>query len=159
MKKLNLGYAATLVLLGSVLSTGILMGSDNNKRNNENVMVINDEITLAVDSVFTNLGNAASLDLLSLIRPRDNRDLRTLFTQEIKYPRLAVESNTEGTIKVLFTVGSNGNITEANVVGRADETLSDAVMAAVQKLKLQPIIQNGIPVSYKLLLSVRFDLL
>ena len=122
-------------------------------------MHINENISLSVDSVFVNMGEAASSNLLSLIKPMDNKDLRTVFTKEINYPRIAVESNTEGVVKVQFKVEPNGHVSDVSVVDEADDTLSDEVMDAVKKLRLRPIIQNGIPVSYKLILSVRFELI
>ena len=159
MKKLNLSYVAAFVLFGSVLSTGNLKGSDNNKANDGIVMNINEDIALSVDSVFVNREEVSSLNLLSLIKPIDNKDLRTVFTQEISYPVVALEANREGVVKVQFSVGPNGHISEVNVVEKADDTLADEVTDAVKKLRLQPIIQNGIPVSYRLLLSVRFELI
>jgi len=159
MKKSNLSYVAAFMLTGSVLSTGILMGSDNKKDKNETVMHINENIALSVDSVFVKMEEAATLNLLSLIKPMDNKDLRTVFTQEINYPSIAVETNTEGVVKVQFKVEPNGLVSDVSLVEKADDTLSDEVMDAVKKLRLRPIIQNGIPVSYKLLLSVRFELI
>jgi len=70
-----------------------------------------------------------------------------------------VETNTEGVVKVQFKVEPNGLVSDVSLVEKADDTLSDEVMDAVKKLRLRPIIQNGIPVSYKLLLSVRFELI
>lgn len=158
MKKLNLGYAATFVLLGSLLSTGILSGADH-KKGSEMAVNINENLTLAIDSVFIGLEEAASVNLLSLIKPMEHKDLRTAFTQEIRYPGLAVETNTEGVVKVQFRVGTGGQVSEVSLVEKADDTLADEVMDAVKKLQFQPIIQNGIPVSYSLLLSVRFELM
>ncbi len=159
MKKLNLGNAATFVLLGSLLSTGILMGAENKKVSDRSVMTINENMTLAIDSVFIGLEEAATVNLLSLIKPMEHKDLRTAFTQEIRYPSLAVETNREGVVKVQFRVGTGGQVSEVSLVEKADDTLADEVIDAVKNLQFRPIIQNGIPVSYSLLLSVRFELL
>ena len=143
MKKSNLSYVAAFMLLGSLLSTGMLMGSDNKKDNNETVMLLMKTLHYRLIR-FRQHGKAASLNLLSLIKPMDNKDLHTVFTQEISYPSTAVESNTEGVVKVQFKVEPNGHVSDVSVVEKADDTLSGEVMDAVKKFRLRPIIQNGI---------------
>jgi len=61
-----------------------------------------------------------------------------------EYPRDAVQQGIEGSVRVRFTIGTEGKVTEASVVQATPTGVFDrAALAAVRRWRFAPVVVNG----------------
>ena len=112
-----------------------------------------------VDSVIIK-GSLSEEEYHSLLaRPVNGSKLISLLKGKIRYPYAASENGIEGRVQVLFTVDQNGSVSSVKVIESPHEDLSGEVKNALKQIRFEPVIQNGVPLQYKLILPVRFELL
>jgi len=85
--------------------------------------------------------------------------LNLYLENRIKYPALAIENGIEGSVKVLARVGTNGLVTDVEILETVDDRLAQEVIKSVKNLTFIPATQNGYAVSYTIMIPVKFDLL
>lgn len=76
----------------------------------------------------------------------------------IKYPAIARQAGMEGMVVVQFVVTSDGLPMDPVVSRSAGEVLDKAAVEAVMKLRFEPGMQRGKPVSVRFAIPVRFRL-
>jgi periplasmic protein TonB len=75
------------------------------------------------------------------------------------YPLTAARNRQEGWVEVEFTVGADGSIENAHVIGSQPSRIFDReAVAAVQRAKFEPKIQNGTAVASTLRRRIEFKL-
>jgi len=159
MKRLNLGYFIAVALIVSAISTKSLFASG--RAVVRDAVPVNNEMnnSAETDSVILK-GSVSKEELHSyLARPLSGSKLTTLLKGNIKYPEAASENGIKGKVQVLFTVDKNGSVSDIKVIETPHEELSGEVEKALKQVRFEPVIQNGMPLQYKLILPVRFELL
>jgi periplasmic protein TonB len=73
------------------------------------------------------------------------------------YPRLAIQTRTEGTIRLEAMIGVDGTIRQLRVVS-GHPLLAPAALAAVETWRYQPTLLNGVAVSVATTIEVNFRL-
>ncbi len=85
---------------------------------------------------------------------------RRFLGNNIKYPPLALENSTQGTVYVSFTVEKDGRLTDVSVDRKIGGGLDEEAIRVVKLgKKWTPGIQNGQPVRVKYNVPVKFALL
>ena len=75
------------------------------------------------------------------------------------YPRAAQRRNITGSVDLVFTVNSDGRVTEVSVIAaEPSKTFNQAAMTAVSKWEFEPVIENGVAVSKRSAVRLAFDL-
>ena len=88
----------------------------------------------------------------------DRQPVRSRYVQP-RYPRTARRRGISGTVTIEFSVDSEGNVKDAQVVSNdAHETLADAAIEAVRQWRFRPAVRDGKPVAVRLRQPVRFTL-
>jgi TonB family protein len=159
MKKLNLGYFTTFALIVSGINTGSLIASVKPSVTDEVAVENTGKNSRGVDSVFVNTLNTSTAYHLTLVKPMDGSNLGTFLKEKIRYPDNALNNNVEGVVLVKVRVDGNGFVSDVKAVESADGDLTSEVIKAVEDLRFQPILQNGYPASYNLILPVKFELI
>jgi len=91
--------------------------------------------------------------------PGGEAGLNDYLQKNIQYPDDAKQSATEGTCFVTFVVSSTGEVTGAQILRGAAESLNREALRVVNAMpKWQPAMQSGEAVSVKFTLPVRFSL-
>lgn len=77
----------------------------------------------------------------------------------LRYPAIAMEEGTQGTVVLQFTVGKDGSITDTKIVKGLSRECDKAAAECVGKLKkFTPAKQQGQPVRVEYRLPIRFKL-
>lgn len=67
-----------------------------------------------------------------------------------KYPESAVDQGLEGSVKIEYTINTEGNVVGAKVVSSSGYSALDrAALEAVQSRRYKPAVQGGIPRNYR----------
>jgi protein TonB len=75
------------------------------------------------------------------------------------YPIAAARNRQEGWVEVEFTVAADGSIQNAHVTGSQPSRIFDReAIAAVQRAKWQPRLENGQPVASTMRRRIEFKL-
>ena len=159
MKRLHLIYGIAFALMVSGVSAESLFASG--KTVDANTVWTSDENknTVEIDSVILK-GTVSKEEYLSLLaKPIEGPKLSSVLKKRIKYPVEASNNGIEGKVNVLFTVDQNGTVSDINVMESPHDELSNEVKRALEQMRFEPVIQNGMPLIYKLILPVRFELL
>lgn len=76
-----------------------------------------------------------------------------------KYPRNALRRNITGSVDVKFSVARDGSVFDVQVVDSTPGTVFDeAAIAAVEKWRFEPVIENGVAVEKQSAVRMAFDL-
>jgi protein TonB len=76
---------------------------------------------------------------------------------EPNYPGVAVAGKVSGTVILEATVNETGAVTEVNVL-RSIILLDQAAIKAVKQWRYQPLVLNGTPVPFILVVTLTFSL-
>lgn len=95
-------------------------------------------------------------EIMLLAEPFENTDLITYLGENIHYPKSAIENGDEGFVKVFFTIEASGRLSNLLVIESNNEVLAGEVLKTLKKTKIQPVIQNGQPVRWSMVLPVSF---
>lgn len=91
--------------------------------------------------------------------PGGKTGLNEYLKKSIQYPEDAKKNATEGTCFVSFVVSSTGEVTGAQILRGADESLNREALRVINAMpRWQPGMQGGETVSVKFTLPVRFSL-
>ncbi|UYQ91568.1 M56 family metallopeptidase [Chitinophaga horti] len=87
-------------------------------------------------------------------------ELMKYLSRNIRYPQAALKANIEGTVYISFVVDDEGNITDANTVGKArGGGLEEEALRVTKAMpKWKPGKQNGQNVSVRFALPIRFTI-
>jgi periplasmic protein TonB len=89
----------------------------------------------------------------------ESRDVAITSPPVPVYPIEAARNRKEGWVEVEFTVGPDGSVTNARVTGSQPARIFDReAVAAVQRAKFQPKLENGSPVASTLRRRIEFKL-
>jgi TonB family protein len=90
-------------------------------------------------------------DLAGVSRPPIPR-----FRAPPAYPWALREAKVSGYAVVDFVVTTTGDVANARVMSTNDDRFAEAALAAVNKWKFRPAIENGMPVSHHLRVPIQF---
>jgi periplasmic protein TonB len=93
--------------------------------------------------------------------PGGEAELMKFLVGEVKYPATAARDNAQGTIKVAFTVKTDGTLTSIYHAGHpeTDNRLVDEAMRVVKAMpNWNPAIDNGQKVACQVVLPIQFKL-
>ncbi len=76
---------------------------------------------------------------------------------EPRYPPIAVQTRTQGVVRIECIIGADGRVTNMQVVG-GPALLVQAAMDAVRQWRYRPTMLNGDPVEVVMRIDVRFQL-
>jgi len=89
----------------------------------------------------------------------ETRDASVTSPPVPEYPIAAVRNHQEGWVEVEFTVTADGSVANAHVIGSQPSRIFDReAIAAVQRAKFQPKLENGQPVASTLRRRIEFKL-
>lgn len=77
---------------------------------------------------------------------------------QAEYPAEAQEAGQEASVELEITIGVDGRVTEARVVGSAGEAFDQAAMVAVQRFVFRPAVVEGQEVASVIRYRYRFEL-
>jgi len=98
--------------------------------------------------------------VIAEIMPRFDGNLNEYLSNNIKYPQIAIETNTQGRVTCQFIVNRDGSIVDVEVVRSVDPSLDREAVRVIKSMpKWRPGIQNGKPVRVKYFLPVNFKLM
>lgn len=78
----------------------------------------------------------------------------------LEYPQIDIDRNTEGTVVVIVTIGTQGELLAASVAeSSGDANLDAAALAAARASRYTPYLVNGVPVvqQYKIVYDFRLN--
>jgi protein TonB len=75
-----------------------------------------------------------------------------------EYPLLARRRKKEGTVSLMITISATGKLMKVDVISTSDEIFVGPSIEAVKKSTFIPATRNGIPVTIKAILPIRFAL-
>jgi TonB family protein len=75
-----------------------------------------------------------------------------------EYPYLALQTRSAGTVVAEAHVDDQGRVTSVTVVS-GNPVFTEAVVAAVQQWRYQPLLLNGVPTPFILNVNLSFNLL
>jgi protein TonB len=108
----------------------------------------------AEDSVY----NTSSIEIQPEF-PGGEAALYKFLADNIKYPRMAVESGIQGTVYIGFVVEKNGNLSNISVLRNPNELLTNEALRVVTSMPdWSPGKQGGRPVRVSFSLPVKFRL-
>jgi TonB family protein len=81
-----------------------------------------------------------------------------LYREKAKYTEEARQHKVEGTVVLTVVFGADGRIHDIRTVRRLPDGLTETSIEAAQKIRFQPAIQNGRPVSVRATLEFSFAL-
>ncbi|HUR31136.1 MAG TPA: energy transducer TonB [Saprospiraceae bacterium] len=84
--------------------------------------------------------------------------LEAYVKKELRYPKEALESQTEGTVSVRYTVDYKGNVVEANVISGLGHGCDEEALRIVRSLKFKIPNEGKIKSKYTLKLHIHFRL-
>jgi protein TonB len=87
-----------------------------------------------------------------------NRLTREFIQEEMVYPSKALNSKTEGTVKLAFTVLTDGSVTDIEVEERVSPELDAEAIRIFRKILWYPATDLGIPISYRHTFSIKFKI-
>lgn len=91
--------------------------------------------------------------------PAGEAALYKYLSENIKYPRIAVEAGIQGTVYIVFVVEKDGRLTDIRIFRSPDQSLSDETLRVVSGMPgWNPGKQGGLPVRVSFLLPVKFRL-
>ncbi len=89
----------------------------------------------------------------------ETRDAAVTTPPVPEYPIAAARNHQEGWVEVEFTVGPDGTVANAHVIAsQPSRTFDREAIAAVQRAKFQPKLENGQPVASTLRRRIEFKL-
>ena len=89
--------------------------------------------------------------------PTFNGDLKAFLSQNVKYPKKAMENGVQGRVLVSFIVETNGSISNVKVVRSVDPELDAEALRVVKKMpKWIPGMQKGKAVRVRFTLPISF---
>jgi len=81
-----------------------------------------------------------------------------LYREKAKYTEEARQHKVEGTVVLTVVFGADGRIQDIRTVRGLPEGLTETSIEAAQKIRFQPAVQNGRPVSVRATLEFSFAL-
>lgn len=91
--------------------------------------------------------------------PGGETALTKFLSENIQYPKVAVDQKHEGTVLVQFVIDAEGKINDAKVIGNPHPDLDQEALRVVKQMPAwQPGLQDGKRVSVQFTLPVRFTL-
>ena len=77
-----------------------------------------------------------------------------------EYPKEAAENGISGVVVIRLTIGKDGSISDYNVMGSPDKSLTDKTIEVMKKApKWEPGEQRGIPVPVYVIVRINFQLI
>ena len=121
-----------------------------------------DSVPVTVDPpVITSTAGSGSNEPLKWVpeMPSFNGDLFNYLTSKLRYPTLAVEMRTQGTVYLTFVVEKDGDIGDIQIMrGVPDGCTEEAIRVVKSMPKWKPGKNNGQPVRVQYNLPVKFRL-
>jgi TonB family protein len=97
------------------------------------------------------------VDEMPLFPTGKNEDIVLFLKSKIKYPAEAVRNKVEGKVFVAFTVGSDGQVSDAVIIKGIGSGCDEAALNAVRQLpRFNPGKQDGKPVSVRFTVPIQF---
>lgn len=91
--------------------------------------------------------------------PGGNHAMRVYIAENIKYPKQAKETATEGMVYVRFVVQKDGNTGKVEIMRGIDPLLDREAVSVIKSLpKFEPGRKNGKPVSVWMTVPIHFSL-
>ena len=87
-----------------------------------------------------------------------NRLTREFIHEEMIYPARAMESNTEGTVRLSFIVQKDGTVTDVRVEERVSPEIDQEAIRIFSKILWFPATQLGKPIVYKHHFEIKFKI-
>lgn len=87
-----------------------------------------------------------------------NRLTREFIQEEMIYPAKALNSRTEGTVKLAFTVLPDGSVTDVEVQERVSPELDSEAIRIFRKILWYPATDLGIPITYRHTFCIKFKI-
>jgi protein TonB len=87
-----------------------------------------------------------------------NRLTREFILEEMVYPASALNSKTEGTVKLAFTVLRDGSVKDIIVENRVSPEVDAEAIRVFRKILWFPATDLGIPIDYRHTFSVKFKI-
>lgn len=82
-----------------------------------------------------------------------------LYKEKAKYTEAARQNRVQGTVLVSAVFTADGRVTNINVVRGLPDGLNEEAIKAAQKIKFNPAMRNGQPVSVRMSIEFAFNLL
>ncbi len=79
-------------------------------------------------------------------------------SKNLKYPKQAQRSHTEGKVFVQFVIDRKGNLTEIKTVKGIGNGCDEEAMRVLAETKWQPGKQRGVPVNVRMTMPIKFKL-
>ena len=156
MKSLRLNFGSSILFMAFLLGTAFLPG---NTKANEPAKLTNPTKSISRgDSVLVEYPTRNLEDMVLLPPALGGMNISKYLQKNIHYPAAAVENGVEGQVKVFFRVDKNGNLTDIVPIESDHDILAAEVIKTLRNARVQPLIQNGIPVSFGMILPVTFEL-
>jgi TonB family protein len=86
-----------------------------------------------------------------------NRDAKLISSAQAVYPQAAKVANIQGSVSVLVSIDSNGNVVDAKAEG-GPMLLRQAALESVRRWKYSPALVDGKPAAANVIVSVEFKL-
>ena len=87
---------------------------------------------------------------------RFDRPLKALHNPMPDYPRELRDAKVAGDVRVLFNIGTDGRVTNAQIVGNPPAPLAELSLAAVRQWRFEPPLVDGRPIEIGAIQSFRF---
>ena len=81
-----------------------------------------------------------------------------LYREKAKYTEEARQNKVQGTVVLSVVFNLNGSITEVKVVRGLPDGLTEKAIEAARKIRFNPAVKNGTPVSVRGQLEFSFNL-
>ena len=82
---------------------------------------------------------------------------RAVYQPAPVYPAALRSRKIEGVVSIIFVVGADGRVANANVEKSSDPAFDKPALEAVRKWKFEPGVKEGRKVSFKMRAPIRFD--
>jgi TonB family protein len=89
---------------------------------------------------------------------KDSETPIILYSERARYSEEARVYKIEGTVALYVTFNANGRIREVRTIAGLPYALTENAIAAALKIRFQPAVKNGEPVSVRRLLTFSFTL-
>jgi TonB family protein len=157
MKRFNVNFRTRIGLIALVWALALIPGYT--KANESDSYYSEPKTTAAIDTVVVDERNKNVEDLMVVSESLGGMDIYSYLRKNIQYPAEAADKGIEGYVKVFFRVEKDGSLKDITPVESNDDVFAAEVVSALRKATVQPVIQNGYPASYTLLLPITFQLL
>jgi TonB family protein len=122
------------------------------------IQILNQHLSISLTLVmsFLNFLGAAQ----QIIPPEPyggDRLMREFIKEEMIYPDVAIQNQTEGTVVLSFLVTPQGTVQDIEALERVSDELDAEAIRILKKILWHPATELGIPIAYNHILDIKFD--